>query len=79
VRLVSQDQRLTVEQAVDAYTRGSAFARFSDQVLGTLEVGKEADLAVLTQDIFSVRHEEIGNTQVILTMVGGKIVFDDLR
>ena len=79
VRLVSQDQRLTVEQAVDAYTRGSAFARFSDKVLGTLEAGKEADLAVLTQDIFAVRHEEIGNTQVVLTMVGGKVVFDDLR
>jgi hypothetical protein len=79
VRLVSQDQRLTVEQAVDAYTRGSAFARFSENSLGTLEVGKEADLAVLTQDIFSVRPEEIGNTQVVLTMVGGKIVFDDWR
>jgi predicted amidohydrolase YtcJ len=79
VRPVSQDERLTVEQAVDAYTRGSAYARFADNAVGTLEPGKEADLAVLTQDIFSVRTEEIGNTQVVLTMVGGKIVFDELR
>jgi predicted amidohydrolase YtcJ len=78
-RFVSPDQRLTVVQAVDAYTRGGAFARFSDEDIGTLEAGKQADLAVLTQDIFSVRAEEIGNTQVVLTMVGGKIVFDDLR
>jgi predicted amidohydrolase YtcJ len=78
-RFVSQAERLTVEQAVDAYTRGSAYARFSDKILGTLEAGKEADLAVLTQDIFSVRPEEIGNTQVVLTMVGGKVVFDDRR
>ena len=79
LRFVSQDQRLTVEQAVDAYTRGGAYARFSDADIGTLEPGKEADLAVLTQDIFSVRAEEIGNTQVVLTMVGGKVVFDDMR
>jgi predicted amidohydrolase YtcJ len=76
VRLVTPDERLTVEQSIDAYTRGSAYARFSENVIGTLEVGKEADLAVLTQDIFSVRTEEIGNTQVLLTIVGGKVVFD---
>jgi len=78
-RFVSPAERLTVEQAVDAYTRGSAYARFSENSIGTLEIGKEADLAVLTQDIFNVRPEEIGNTQVVLTMVGGKVVFDDLR
>ena len=79
LKFVSPEERLTVEQPVNAYTRGAAYARFSDDYLGTLEAGKEADLAVLTQDIFSVRLEEIGNTQAVLTMVGGKIVFDDLR
>jgi predicted amidohydrolase YtcJ len=43
--------------------------------LGTLEAGKEADLAVLSQDIFSVNPEEIGKTRVMTTMVAGKIVF----
>jgi predicted amidohydrolase YtcJ len=48
------DERLTVEQAVAAYTRGGAFARFSESYIGTLETGKEADLIVLSQDVFSV-------------------------
>jgi predicted amidohydrolase YtcJ len=69
------EERITVQQAVDAYTQGSAYARFSDDRLGTLEAGKEADLVVLSQDIFSMKPEEIGKTRVLKTMVGGKIVF----
>ncbi len=69
------EERLSVEQAVKAYTQGSSFARFSDDKLGTLEVGKEADLAVLSQDIFSVKPEEISKTKVLTTMVAGKVVF----
>ena len=69
------EEQITLEQAVSAYTRGSAFARFSEDQLGTLETGKEADLAVLSQDIFSIALEEIGKTNVWMTMVGGKIVF----
>jgi predicted amidohydrolase YtcJ len=71
------EEQITVEQAVNAYTKGSAFARFSEDRLGTLEPGKEADLAVLSQDIFSIAHEEIGKTKVWMTVVGGKIVFQD--
>jgi len=71
----SPEERLTVQQAVDAYTRGGAYARFSDTRIGTLEAGKKADLAVLSQDIFSVPHDKIGETHVMLTMVGGKTVF----
>jgi predicted amidohydrolase YtcJ len=73
---VSEQERLTVQQAVDAYTRGGAYARFSDDRIGTLEPGKEADLAVLSQDIFRISSAEIGQTQVMLTMVGGKTVFE---
>jgi predicted amidohydrolase YtcJ len=69
------EERLTVEQAVNAYTQGSSFARFSDDKLGTLEAGKEADLAVLSQDIFSVKPEDISKTKVLTTMVAGKVVF----
>jgi predicted amidohydrolase YtcJ len=72
---VTEEERLTVRQAVDAYTRGGAYARFSDMPTGTLEPGKEADLAVLSQDIFSVKSPDIGKTQVLLTLVGGKTVF----
>jgi predicted amidohydrolase YtcJ len=69
------EERITVADAVHAYTQGSAFAAFSDARVGTLEAGKLADLAVLSQDIFTVPLETIGNTRVITTMVGGKIVY----
>jgi predicted amidohydrolase YtcJ len=69
------EERLTVEQAVNAYTQGSAYARFSEDRIGTLEAGKEADLAVLSQDIFSMKPEEIGKARVEITMAGGKVVF----
>ena len=71
------EERLTVEQAVNAYTQGSAYARFSDDRLGTLEVEKEADLAVLSQDIFSMKPEGIAKARVVITMVGGKVVFSE--
>ena len=70
------EERISVVDAVRAYTQGSAFAAFSDSQVGTLEVGKLADLAVLSQDIFSVPPESIGKTRVVSTMVGGKIVYD---
>jgi predicted amidohydrolase YtcJ len=69
------EERITVADAVRAYTQGSAFAAFSDKQVGTLEVGKLADLVVLSQDIFSAPLETIGKTRVVTTMVGGKIVY----
>ena len=69
------DERISVEEAVAGYTRGSAYARFSEDTLGTLEAGKEADLAAISQDIFTVSHDSIGKTKVLLTIVGGKVVF----
>ncbi len=73
------DERITVEQAVNAYTRGSAYARFSEDRLGSLEPGKEVDLVVLSQDIFAVPHDQIGKTRVLLTMVAGKVVFRETK
>ena len=69
------DERISVADTVRAYTQGSAYAAFSDKNVGTLEAGKLADLAVLSQDIFTVPPETIGKTHVVTTMVGGKIVF----
>jgi len=73
------EERLTVGQAVDAYTKEGAYARFSEHAIGTLEAGKYADLAVLSEDIFSEPAEKIGKTKVLLTMVGGKIVLNELK
>jgi predicted amidohydrolase YtcJ len=69
------EEKITVEDAVRAFTQGSAYAAFFDDRVGTLEVGKLADLAVLSQDVFSADPLAIGKTHVTLTMVGGKIVF----
>lgn len=68
-------ERVTVEQALAAYTRGGAYAAFSDKIVGTLEVGKKADLAVLSQDLFKVAPETISKTRILETWVGGKRVY----
>jgi predicted amidohydrolase YtcJ len=68
-------ERISIEEAVQAYTRGSAYAAFADD-RGTLEVGKLADLAVLSQDVFAARADNIAKTHVVLTMVGGKVVYE---
>ena len=67
---------ITREQAVQAYTRGSAFAEFAEQDKGTLAPGKLADLAVLSQDIFKVPPSALPKTHSVLTLVGGRIVHD---
>jgi hypothetical protein len=73
------EERISVTEAVRAYTLGSAYAAFADDKVGTLETGKLADLAVLSQDIFSVPPESVAKTRVLTTMVGGKIVYEAPR
>jgi hypothetical protein len=74
-KVYTPQMRITVQQAVDAYTQKSAYAAFADKQVGTLEVGKLADLAVLSQDIFSVPPKTLAKTIVLSTMVGGKTVY----
>jgi len=69
-------EALTMEQAVTAYTRGSAYAELAEQDKGTLSVGKLADLAVLSQDIFTVPPPQLPATRSELTIVGGKVVYE---
>ncbi len=69
-------EALTREQAVIAYTRGSAFAEFAEKEKGTLAPGMLADLAVLSQDVFTVPPPELPKTESVLTMIGGKIVWE---
>jgi hypothetical protein len=76
-KFYTPEQRISVRQAVDAYTRGSAYAEFAESRVGTLEVGKFADLAVLSQDIFSLPAKSVGKTRVLLTLVGGKVVYGE--
>ena len=75
-KIYAPQERVTVEQAIAAYTRGSAYASFMDDRVGTIEPGKEADIAVLSQDVFQVPSDQISQTEVLMTLVGGKIVYD---
>ena len=72
-------EAITREEAVSAYTRGGAFAEFAEHDKGTLAPGMLADLAVLSQDIFTVPVSAMPATVSLLTMVGGKTVFDAHR
>ncbi len=67
------EQRLTMEEAVRAYTLGSAYADFREKELGSVTVGKLADLVVLDRDIFSVPPREMLATSVVMTVMDGKV------
>ena len=68
-------QNISREQAVIAYTKGSAYAEFAEKYKGTLMPGMLADLAVLSQDIFSIPAQQLPATQSLLTIVDGKIIY----
>jgi len=70
------EERLTVAQAVHAYTMGSAYAEYQEKIKGSIEVGKLADLVVLSDDIFSIAPEQIEKTKVDCTVFDGKIVYE---
>ena len=70
-------EAITREQAVRAYTAGSAFAEFAEEDKGTIAVGKLADIAVLSQDPFSVPVPDLPKTRSVLTIVGGKVVYEE--
>lgn len=70
----SASECLSRAEALQVYTSGSAWFSFDDDELGTLEVGKQADLAVLTSDYFSIPEDEIPQIRSALTLVGGVVV-----
>lgn len=70
------EQKVTVAEAVRAFTYGSAYASFDETVKGTLEVGKLADLAVLSADIFRIDPVQIEKAKVVLTVFDGKVIYD---
>jgi len=70
------EQKITVEEALRAYTTGSAFASFEEHLKGTIEPGKLADLAVLSADILNIDPAEIEHTKVALTIFDGKVVYE---
>ena len=70
------EQKLTVPEAVQAYTMGSAYAEFQDQEKVSISIGKLADMVILSDDIFSIQPEKIKEVRALKTIVGGKLVWD---
>ncbi len=70
------DQRMSREEALRSYTWNNAYAAFEEKLKGTLEPGKLADITVLSRDIMTVPEDQIPATDVVYTIVGGKIAFD---
>ena len=71
-------QAMTREEALRSYTWNNAYAMFQEDELGSLKVGKRADITVLSQDILSVPEAAIPSSYVVYTLVGGKVVYSKL-
>ena len=70
------EQKLSVAEAIEAYTVGSAYAEFQEKEKGSITTGKFADMVLLSDDIFSIAPERIRDVRVLKTLVGGRLVFD---
>jgi len=70
------EQAMTREQALRSYTVNNAYAAFEEDLKGTLEVGKLADITVLTRDILTIPADEILQTEVAYTIVGGQVLYE---
>jgi predicted amidohydrolase YtcJ len=71
------EQRLTLAEAIAAFTIGSAYVNHLDAETGSIEVGKLADMAVVDRDLFAPDAGPIGDGRVLATFVGGDAVFED--
>jgi predicted amidohydrolase YtcJ len=69
-------QRLTVAQAVEGYTLGAAFAGHHEKTEGSITADKAADIIIVDRNIFEIDPHSIGDTKVVTTIVGGKIVYE---
>lgn len=73
--VLGADQRVSLEQMIDAFTRNNAFFLRDEEITGTLEVGKYADLVVLEKDLFDVPTDDIHKVKVFMTVADGKTVY----
>lgn len=70
------EQKMTREEGIYSYTYGNAIAAFEEEQKGSLEVGKLADIVVLSKDLINCREEEIMDTEILMTMVGGEVKYE---
>ncbi|MBN2245582.1 MAG: amidohydrolase family protein, partial [Candidatus Aminicenantes bacterium] len=72
-------EKIPVEEAIKAYTINNAYAAFEDDIRGSLEPGKLADITVFDRNLLEIPEEEILTTEVLYTIVDGKVVFNKLQ
>jgi len=70
------EQKITLDEAIHAFTVGSAYAEFAEHVKGSLTPGKLADIVMLDRDVYKIAPSEIDQGRVVLTIVDGKVVYD---
>jgi predicted amidohydrolase YtcJ len=70
------DQRMTRAQTLKSYTLDAAYGAFMEDIIGSIEVGKYADLAILDKNIMEVPEQEILDAKVTMTIIGGEIVYE---
>ena len=71
------EQKLSIQEAISAYTAGSAYAEFQDHDKGSIEIGKLADLVLLSEDVISIRPEKLREVRVVTTWLGGVAIYDE--
>ncbi len=71
------EQRMTREQALNSYTIDAAYGAFEENIKGSIEVGKLADFTVFSQDIMTVDEEKLLDTEVEMTVLGGRVVYQN--
>jgi predicted amidohydrolase YtcJ len=71
------EQKISVDEAVRGFTWGSAYGEFQENIKGTLEVGKVADIVILSDDIFAIDPVKISQTKVMMTIVDGRMAFEE--
>jgi hypothetical protein len=74
---LGEDEAISISDALDLYTRNAAFVGWTEDQVGTLEVGKLADFVIVNQSPLSAVPASVADTKVHLTVVGGRVVFDD--
>jgi predicted amidohydrolase YtcJ len=70
------EEKMTREQALRSYTLDAAYGAFEETIKGSIEPGKLADFTIFSQDIMTVPENDILKTEVAMTIVGGKVVYE---
>jgi len=74
-KIYGADERVPLKDAIRYYTLGTAYLNFDDQQRGSLEVGKVADMVVLSEDILSVEPNRIRDIEIVKTIIGGEVLY----